>query len=182
MRESTRKPVGKLRQDAAAEAPDDESSQRPARPQRPCKQYALWLLGRREWAEQELRSRLKLKGYGADEIDDCMTFCQHHGLQSDERFAGARTRSRSRQYGNRKLRAELRDKGVPDDVAQGALDELVPEEQRARALLSRFDGQDPDLALKAKVWRYLAARGFSSSVVERAWRDWRTLATDGAPD
>ena len=154
----------------------------PSRPKQRCRPYALWLLGRREWGEKELRARLVLKGFMPEEIDDCVAFCQKHGLQSDERYASSRVRSRGSRTGDRKLKSELRNQGISEEAAQPALDGLAPEIERALASVRRFEGLPADMKLKAKVWRFLASRGFSGSAVQHAWRALRDAAVSKGAD
>jgi regulatory protein len=137
-------------------------------PSRPAKQYVLWLLGRREWAAKELQQRLKFKGYKDASIEEAMQFLATHNLQSDAKYAASRVRIRSRSYGDRRLLQELNHKGVDVDTARDALTEAVSEQERAVQAAQRFAGLEPEVKLKAKAWRFLSARGFSSDAVKFA--------------
>ena len=137
-------------------------------PSRPCKQYALWLLGRREWSAKELAARLKFKGYPAQAVDECVEFCQRHGLQSDLRFASSRTRMRAKSHGNRRISQELNQKGVDAETVTQVLSDAGSEFERAAAAASRFAGKPLTRELQAKAWRFLASRGFSGDAVKAA--------------
>lgn len=140
----------------------------PAKPLRPAKHYAGYLLGMREWSAKELRQRLALKGYPPQDIEDCMAFLEGAGLQDDARYAQVRARSKSRTLGNRRIRQDLKTKGIADDAAAEALTALEDESSRAVAAAARFEGKPWSLELKAKAWRFLMARGFGSDAIKAA--------------
>ncbi len=144
------------------------SVSQPSAPARPCKQYALWLLGRREWSAKELAARLKLKGYSPEDIEDCLAFCTQHGLQSDSRFAHSRTRMRATSHGNRRISMELAQKGVDAETTAEALSEAGDEKERAMRAASRFENKSFTPELRTKAWRFLMSRGFSSDAVKHA--------------
>lgn len=146
----------------------DPAQAPPAAPKRPAKLYATWLLGRREYSAQELRQRLKLKGYGPTAIEECLTFLAAHHLQDDARFAESRVRAKSRAMGNRRIRQDLANKGIAEDVALQAMAGLDEEAERAQVASRRFEGKDLTPELKAKVWRFLMARGFGSDAIKAA--------------
>lgn len=139
-------------------------------PTRPPRQYALWLLGRREWSEYELRQRLSTKGYAQVQIDDAIDFAQSHGLQSDERFAASRVRYLARARGNRLLVKELSCKGIDADIANRALHDAPDESERAVQAVQRFMGRQLDIKGRARVYRFLVARGFSGDAVRYAMK------------
>jgi len=135
---------------------------------RSAKQYACWLLGRREWSASELTLKLRAKEYSEEEISACMVFCQSYGLQSDARFAASRVRMRSRAHGNRRIAQELSRKGIDLECARAALEVAEDEEIRAIAAAQRFSGKVMTVELRAKAWRFLTTRGFSSSSIKIA--------------
>lgn len=136
-------------------------------PKRPAKQYALWLLGRREWSAKELDQRLRFKGYPDQEIQDCLAFLDLHGLQDDARFAEVRVRSKAKALGNRRIRQDLTTKGIDAETAAAAMQDLPEEYERAWSAASRFVGLPMTAQLNAKAWRFLSSRGFGSDAVKR---------------
>lgn len=143
----------------------------PSPPTRPAKQYALWLLGQREWSAKELASRLKLKGYLPKDIDACIAFCQQHSFQSDTRYAESRTRLRAKSHGNMRIKQELSNKGVDPDTVSLALADAGDEQLRCTAAAQRFVGKELTQALRSKMWRFLASRGFSGHVIKKALKE-----------
>jgi regulatory protein len=100
------------------------------------------------------------------------------GLVDDEAYAAMLVRSRQggRGLARRALAAELRTKGVDDEVARAALDTVDPgeEEERARALVARRLTQLHGLDAAVQVRRLagmLARKGYPSDVVMRVVRE-----------
>lgn len=143
---------------------------RPTRepPKRSAQSYALWLLSRREYSAKELAAKLTQRGYPAEAAAEAVTWAQSHGFQNDTRFAESSARSHSRRMGDRRVAAELAEKGISRELAAQQLEELQPEGERAVDIARRFEGKPLDEALKAKVWRFLAYRGFSSGAIKAA--------------
>jgi regulatory protein len=93
------------------------------------------------------------------------------GAVSDARFAEAYVRERrSRGFGPRRIRAELRERGVPDALAEGCLDPENPGWDPVLAACHdkkygpALPGSRAELARRA---RFLEYRGFSPSRVRR---------------
>lgn len=152
---------------------DDALGSRPRRKPSPPKnprQYALSLLVRREWGAEELRKRLIQKGLDAVVVEDTLAFLQEHGLQSDARFVASRARGLSSRKGNRAIVQDLRQKGVEPELIEAEVSVLDDEHERAKHAARRFEGKMLDESLKAKVWRFLASRGFSSGAIKSALR------------
>lgn len=136
------------------------------------RQQAISLLARREHGRQELRGKL-VRRYGARaELDSLLDELEEQGLLSDRRFAESLTRTRtSRGYGPLRVRAELTAKGVKGAAVEQALQEEQPDWlQLAReALRKKFGSQPPqDRESRAKRYRFLAQRGFSSEQINAA--------------
>jgi regulatory protein len=100
------------------------------------------------------------------------------GLVDDEAFATAWVDSRQggRGLGRRALSAELRRRGVDEDIVREALDSVTPEdeEEAARALVAKklrsLQGQPSDVALR-RLAGMLARKGFAPGLAFRVARD-----------
>jgi len=104
--------------------------------------------------------------------DDAVAQLVEDGLQSDVRFADAFVRSRINQgKGPAKIRADLREKGVNDGVAEDGIREA---EQDWYALavevrLKKFGAERPeDFKEKARQMRFLQSRGFDQDQIQAA--------------
>lgn len=144
------------------------------KPKMSAQRYAVFLLGRYEYSAAGLRDKLIRRGYSKEESDGAMAFVQQHNLQSDERFASSKARSRQARAGDRKILLTLKAKGVADSVATAQIAMLDPEIERARQAAERFRDEVSrnglTLELRQKVYRRLAGRGFSASSIKSALR------------
>ncbi|HMB59400.1 MAG TPA: regulatory protein RecX [Xanthomonadales bacterium] len=129
--------------------------------------YAGRLLGRREYAVRELESRLLRKWPKVEQIEqrvsELIQTLQSDGALSDERFAESFIRSRRRRYqGPVKVRAELRQRQVPDSVIEQNL--MVFEDEwttLAATWLSQQSHEPLDFHGRARYYRRLVNRGFT---------------------
>lgn len=124
--------------------------------------YVLYLLAKREYSQAELRQKLRQKAYPEEDIESALARAVENGWQSDERFCAVFIRYRAQQgYGPRRLKQELRQKGIADWLLTQALDNA---EIDWFALAEKmFEKKCPavwDYKAKQKMWRYLVSRGF----------------------
>jgi regulatory protein len=137
-------------------------------------QYAVAQLARREHSRAELRLKLRRHlradadpAAAAARVEEVLDELQSKGLLSDTRFAAVLTRTRAERFGAARIQHEMRGHDLPDEVVRPAIEQLkATEEQRARDVWRRRFGQPPaDAAERARQMRFLAQRGFSTSVV-----------------
>jgi regulatory protein len=102
------------------------------------RKQALNMLARREHSGAELRAKLAAKGFPSDIIDDALSDLNRSGWQSDERFVEAFIRVRGeRGYGPVRIRAELRERGIDDELIAMHLDARAEFAGRMRQTLRR---------------------------------------------
>lgn len=157
-----------------------QSSAEPAEPARRAEQaraVCLRLLTARARTRAELTGQLAKRGYPDEVSAEVIDRLAEVGLVDDEDFADQWVRSRRANSGKSKraLAAELRDKGVDDDVITTALADIDPGAERHRAeklvrdRLRRERLGDPgDRDAKNKATRrlvgMLARRGYSQGL------------------
>ena len=132
---------------------------------------ALSLLGRREHSRRELKQKLVARGAEAEEIDQALGRLDEHGFQSDFRFAEMLVRSRIAQgHGPIRIRAELRQHGLSEDLARRAIDAEAPDWPALASALCRrrFAGPPADYAERVKRANFLARRGFPPDIARLA--------------
>ena len=133
------------------------------------RKQALNMLARREHSGAELRAKLAAKGFPSDIIDDALSDLNRSGWQSDERFVEAYIRVRGeRGYGPVRIRAELRERGIDDELIAIHLDARDASWlRRLQAVcVKRYGAKQPaDFAEKAKRMRFLQARGFTAEQI-----------------
>ncbi len=139
--------------------------------QRSLRDIAVGLLARREHSRQELLRKLVLRGCDQIDAESLIVKLAEEGLQSDERFAEVYTHSRkSRGYGPARIQAELKQRGIDDDLAHVCLNALSREwlEIARVQLEKKFGSQSLDsYQARIKPMRHLQNRGFSSDVIRK---------------
>lgn len=172
----------------AAPPPEDPVAAGPdADPESVARTILLDQLTGRARSRKELSDKLRSKDVPDDLAQRLLDRFEEVGLVDDEAFARAWVAGRQSAKGlaRRALAQELRRKGVDDDVAREALDELDPEteEQAARALvrkklrsLSRVD----DVTATRRLVGMLARKGYGSGLAFAVVRD--ELAQAGRED
>ncbi|PQM47225.1 Regulatory protein RecX [Mycobacterium talmoniae] len=133
----------------------------------------LRLLTARARTRAELEAQLTKRGYPDEVSNRVLDRLAAVGLIDDADFAEQWVRSRREHAGKgkRALAAELRTKGVDDEVIAAALDDLDADaerdraEQLVRAKLRRekLDDSD-DLRVRRRLVAMLARRGYSQSM------------------
>ena len=146
------------------------------------REMAVRLLAVRPRTTAELRSRLRRKGVVADQVGRVIDDLTAAGYLDNPAFARAWVTGRivSRLFGLRRLRWELREKGLPPPVIEQAIREAFGEESSAaveercaRAVLERRLPAYRRLTSEARIRRLaglLARRGFASSTIARVLR------------
>lgn len=103
------------------------------------REYALWLLSRRDYAETELKRKLRDK-VGAEAADGASRRMTELGLVNDERYAVrlARELCLRKHYPRRRAAEALRQKGIDRETAEAAVEEVGSEDaEQALALLRK---------------------------------------------
>jgi len=136
---------------------------------------AMNLLARREHSTQELRDKLLTRGFEDDVIVPALQTLSREGLLSDERFTESFIHSRmERGSGPVKIRAELRQRGVADEIISDWLDERdrMWLERAETVRCKKFGSALPvDYKEKARQARFLQYRGFSAEQTRQVLRD-----------
>jgi regulatory protein len=135
---------------------------------------ALRYLSLRPHSERELRIKLKRKDIDPNLIDDAFERLRELNYLDDAAFARQWIEERGQKRGAIKLRAELKQKGVADEVIASALesestgrDELSDAQALAAKRLARFSGESSE-AVREKLIRYLAGRGYRYETAREA--------------
>ena len=169
----------KQARDRAQPPPEDPVAAGPdADPEQVARTILLDQLTGRARSRKELSDKLRFKDVPDDLATRLLDRFEEVGLVDDEAFARSWVAGRQSAKGlaRRALAQELRRKGVDDEVAREALDELAPEqeEQAARTLvrkklrsLSRVD----DVTATRRLVGMLARKGYGSGMAFAVVRD-----------
>jgi regulatory protein len=132
----------------------------------------------------ELERSLARKGYPEQVVTPLLDRFGEVGLVDDVAYAElvVRTRHAERGLARRAIAAELRRRGIEDDVVADALEKIDPEDERAAAAelarkhVARTRGQDREKRVRRGV-AALARKGHAPSVAFAAVKD--ALAAEG---
>ncbi|MES2537589.1 MAG: regulatory protein RecX [Pseudomonadota bacterium] len=159
-RSSDRKPLYKEKPPAGTPRTKPEQSSR---------SYAVWLLSRQDYSALNLRKKLLARGYSEEEAEEAMVFVIANKYQDDTRFAEHRARGVENRAGNVRIEMTLRQKGIPADIAKAQVQQLGAEEERVLLAVAKYKSRVAEggmtTQLKAKIYRFLAYRGFSSKAI-----------------
>ena len=146
---------------------------------------AVRLLTRREHSIEELRRKLLSKGYPPDTIEPVIQKLAGKRLVSDERFTSSFVHHHAKRgQGPVRIRAELRQQGIPDSQLEEALRSAdIDWVQLARDVRRRKFGATAPRSLgeRAKQARFLQYRGFDAEQLHAAFRE-ESGEAEGAPD
>jgi len=144
--------------------------------------YAIKALGRHMRTESELRrllgSRVAPGAEGEAQIRTVLGRLRGHGYLDDASYAEAyaRLRQENEKMGARRVRQDLRQKGVRSELIEKTLAErysTTSEEALARQHLERKGIKKPTNEKEtARVVRRLVAAGFSTGVIYKILRQW----------
>jgi regulatory protein len=142
----------------------ETSSQRPVRS---LKGRALAFLSRREYSRAELSRKLLPFTDEADSLETLLDSLESEGWLSDSRFAESLIHRRASRMGTSRIVGELKRHAVGQTLIEEVGAQLRDTElARAPAVWRKKYGQLPETpAERAKQARFLAARGFSQSVI-----------------
>lgn len=142
-------------------------------------------MSRREHSQAELIRKLARAGYDQGEVTEALNWVKEHGMQSQDRFASSLIRRRSRQYGDRAIKAELSQHGISQAGNLPEIEqELQPESdrildwfqrrycQKLYEIANEAEGIDKEalFALKIRAFRAMSAKGFEQNNIEKAWK------------
>jgi regulatory protein len=139
---------------------------------------ALRLLSQREHSRAELVRKLSSHEEVPGELAQALDDLQAKGFIDENRVLESVLNHRSPKLGNGRIKQELQAKGLaPAAVAQAMLDLKESEFARAHNIWQKkFGAPAADAKERAKHYRFLLTRGFSSEVVRKV------VKLSGAPD
>jgi regulatory protein len=142
---------------------------------------ALNILGYRARAKGELRERLLRAGYAGETVNGVIEYLLELGYLDDEEFARELVRWGVRkQYGSRRVFADLRRAGVDEGIAREAVEEEFAGRSEYETALKiarrRYNtGEDSD-AQARRVYGFLMRRGYSAGVCAEVAHEYRQEA------
>lgn len=147
------------------------------------KATAAELIGKRAMSRAGLEKKLREKGASEAEARYAGEWLEAIGALNDAEYAAILVRHYGQMgYGPRYVQEKLREKGVPRELWEDALDTL-PEaaEQIDRFLSSKLQGRDPDPREKKRLTDALVRRGYGWGDVKAGWSRYGAELSDDEP-
>ena len=134
------------------------------------KARALRALVRREHSRAELARKLTPHAASAEALDALLDTLVAKGQLSDARYAEERARVLARKFGARRVRQDLRARGVATDLVEHEAEQAAGGElAHARAIVRRrFPAPAATPKERARRTRFLQGRGFSYDTIRVA--------------
>lgn len=148
------------------------------------REVVLRILTAAQRSRRELEQSLARKGYPEDVVEQVLNRFDEVGLVDDATYAETivRTRHAERGLARRGIAAELRRRGIDEDTAVEALDQLDPDDERAAGaklatkLVTRTRSLDRQVRVRRAVGS-LARKGYAPGLAFELVRD--ALAAEG---
>ena len=119
--------------------------------------------------EREIRSFLQKKGYLQDVCDYVVERMREYNYLNDEMYAEQYCRGMGKRKGARLIAAELKRKGVDDEVIERAVESIEGEEEGAKRHLEKYlRGKEMDRATIQKAYRHLLSKGYDYDTAKAA--------------
>ncbi len=128
------------------------------------KEKALRLLEFRSHSEEELRQKLRRQGASEEHIEETLEFCRKYGFVNDEQYALAKAKDlmNLKKFGPRRIRSELKAKGISPELIEIAMEELDTDAgtSELKRLVSRKLSGDFSPKSLNRCIRYFLYRGY----------------------
>ena len=136
---------------------------------------ALSILSRKPISKMKLHEKLTEKGYDNQVADMVIKELEELGYVNDCDYGALfLEHCQSKMWGKKKIRFEMKQKGLSDEVINDILsdyDESTLVDEMAGQIISRYSSDDlTDRKTKSKVIRYFASRGFDFPLIETSIR------------
>lgn len=142
------------------------------------REKALEYVSRRQMSHKELKDKLLQKGADEDAADYAVQWLSENGFINEEYYAGAIARHyTAKGYGQGRIRAELRRRGLGKELSEDAINELPEDTTKIDKFISSRLTDPDDRQQVQKISAALYRRGFSWDEIRSAMR--RFSAGDG---
>ncbi|MBP9854713.1 MAG: regulatory protein RecX [Candidatus Omnitrophica bacterium] len=136
------------------------------------KEYVYRLLNFRLRSQKEIEDKLTLKHFSTALITETIEYFKQHDLINDREFAKKWIFFRqSKLYGKNRIRFELKQKGIKDDIIEEELSEGFADSseeefvcQLVKKQYGKYQNIDPQKRIK-RLYDYLRRRGYHHPVI-----------------
>ena len=138
--------------------------------------YALWLLGKRDYSVGKIKLKLKEKDFSQEEIDHTISYLLDKKFIDDERFAKNFVRSQIniKPIGKYKLKMKLKEKLISDEIVNKVLADISDEDEKnfAKELVRKkyqilnIKYKGDKNKIRERLFQQLLNRGFDYEIVK----------------
>lgn len=134
-------------------------------------------LSGRDHSSSELKQKVSKKGYKESDIDQVIQSLSENGYLDDESFAAkfVEEKTELNQWGPKKIKSHLYKKGIDRKIIENVLSQQTDDLQQQQICVDlvvkrkrHFLREEDTYKRKQKIYRYLAGRGFSGSVIKKS--------------
>ncbi len=130
-------------------------------------QYILSYLTRSAKTEMQVRIKLKEKGFSIDDRNYAVNKAIALDYINDQNYAESYVEFYSKAKGKVRLKRELHEKGVADNIIDKVLSTIDSEKDNCYAVAVKYlKNKKKDVKLREKLLRHLVSRGFSYSIIK----------------
>jgi regulatory protein len=141
------------------------------------KDRALYLLERRPYTCEMMRSKLKENDYPEIVIEDVIAFLLKYGYLDDEAYIGMYVNSYAERKSKKQLQYDLLRKGISKDLIADYMEQHYQSEENcfSKQFLRYTKGKDlSNRDVRQKIFRYFYGKGFSYSLIEEYMNRWES--------
>lgn len=150
---------------------------------RPVLQYAYRLLGYRDRSEKQMSEKLRIRGFGEDEIRKAINHLKANNYLDDKKLAASLKRYalESKHLGLNGTRKFLESRGVPADIINEVLRDINESETAACLVEKKVKKSgDKSAALNVrKMYSTLLRKGYSYETINKTLRHLRITEKAG---
>lgn len=145
-----------------------------------CMQRCGTLLGSRDYPAARLRKKLQEAGFPSVIIEECIGKLKKAHYLDDRRYAQSYVRSHLQDRSSLRIRVDLKERGVPEELIDEAFEELEREMDPRQAQLDQIRrllykrGYEPgsdDYTQKQKTMAFLHRKGYEPELIRRAMEE-----------
>lgn len=138
-----------------------------------CYNYALFILGRKDYTEYEVSKKLSDKGYSTFSINKTIEKLKLYDIINDERYVKKYINDciHIKKYGKKKIEYNLQKKGINTDLIKECFFDNNSEyeyENALEILQKKIKYCKNEKNIKNKLIRYLISKGFTYDIIKKA--------------
>lgn len=123
--------------------------------------------------QKDIEKYLKGKGYGDDIIENVIAKLREYNYINDEIYAKYFIASKSKKEGNKKIKFDLKDKGLDEKVIAEMLSENAEDLDVIKNLADKYlKNKVKDFKTKTKLFAFLASKGFEYDNINSVLRQY----------